>query len=80
MSENIKISQQDGKDFDVPVEGSIGLLALGHLGLKAWRDKRKSVGYDVVAEKKKMMAELEKQKKESEKKEKEGKDGEETSK
>lgn len=27
--------------FDVPVKGSLGLLALGDLGLKAWRKARR---------------------------------------
>ena len=31
----------NGKSFDVPVEGSLGLLALGAAGLLAWRKKRK---------------------------------------
>lgn len=26
--------------YDVPVEGSLGLLALGAAGIKAWREKR----------------------------------------
>jgi hypothetical protein len=30
-------------EFDIPVEGSLGLLALGAVGIKAWREKRKSV-------------------------------------
>lgn len=29
--------------FEVPVEGSLGLLALGAVGIKAWREKKKSV-------------------------------------
>jgi len=29
--------------FEVPVEGSLGLLALGAAGIKAWREKRKSM-------------------------------------
>jgi len=31
------------KVFEVPAEGSLGLLALGHVGLEAWRKKRKEV-------------------------------------
>lgn len=30
----------DGQIFEVPAEGSIGLLALGAVGLKAWRIAR----------------------------------------
>ena len=33
----------DGKPYDVPEEGSLGLLALGAAGLLAWRKKRKQV-------------------------------------
>ena len=35
----------DGKAYEVPVEGSLGLLALGYVGLKAWREKRQATGY-----------------------------------
>lgn len=38
------IKDKDGKTIEVPVEGSIGLLALGYKGLMAWRMKRKEVG------------------------------------
>jgi hypothetical protein len=31
----------DGKQFEVTPEGSIGLLALGSVGLKAWRKVRR---------------------------------------
>jgi hypothetical protein len=30
------------KVFDVPPQGSLGLLALGHIGLLAWRNARKA--------------------------------------
>lgn len=30
---------------DIPVEGSLGLLALGAVGVIAWRKKRKETGY-----------------------------------
>ena len=33
----------DGKPYDVPEEGSLGLLALGAAGLLAWRKKRKEI-------------------------------------
>jgi len=36
--ENIKV------DFEIPVEGSLGLLAFGHIGLILWRNKRREVG------------------------------------
>jgi len=38
------IKDKEGKNIEVPVEGSIGLLALGYKGLMAWRMKRKEVG------------------------------------
>lgn len=28
-------------DFEIPIGGSLGLLALGHIGLQLWRNKRK---------------------------------------
>ena len=34
------IITSDGKPFEVPVKGSLGLLALGAVGLMAWREKR----------------------------------------
>ncbi len=30
---------------EIPVEGSLGLLALGAVGIRAWRKKQKEVGY-----------------------------------
>jgi len=33
----------DGLPFDIPVGGSIGLLALGDLGIIAWRQKIEQV-------------------------------------
>ncbi|HAE13017.1 MAG: hypothetical protein H6548_08030 [Chitinophagales bacterium] len=36
----ITITTKDGKPFAVPPEGSLGLLALGHVGLMAWRQSR----------------------------------------
>jgi hypothetical protein len=29
----------EGKEFEVPIGGSVGLLALGYRGLKIWRDR-----------------------------------------
>ena len=31
---------EDGVPYEIPNEGSLGLLALGHVGLLAWRAKR----------------------------------------
>ncbi len=28
------------KEYEIPIEGSLGLLAIGHIGLKLWREKR----------------------------------------
>ncbi len=36
----LQIKTQDGQAFRVPVEGSLGLLALGYKGLIAWRQAR----------------------------------------
>lgn len=32
--------KQRTEDFKVPVSGSLGLLALGHVGLREWRKVR----------------------------------------
>lgn len=32
---------EDGQQFEIPIEGSLGLLAYGDLGLLAWRLKKK---------------------------------------
>ena len=37
----IELKTKDGELFNIPVEGSLGLLALGYVGLIAWRKKRK---------------------------------------
>jgi len=34
---------QPGQEYEVPVSGSLGLLALGHRGLLAWRAKKEQV-------------------------------------
>ncbi len=36
----LKITTSDGSPFRIPVEGSLGLLALGYKGLLAWRQAR----------------------------------------
>jgi len=43
---------EDGKPFEVPEEGSLGLLALGYVGLMAWRQKRQ----EAMAERQKQQA------------------------
>ena len=39
------LKTMDGADFEVPVEVSLGLLALGYRGLVAWRSKKISSNY-----------------------------------
>ena len=39
----LKFKTEDGQPFEVPVEGSLGLLALGYIGLLAWRSKKEQV-------------------------------------
>lgn len=44
--ENTTPSQKEykvGDVYEIPYEGSLGLLALGHTGLKMWREKRKQI-------------------------------------
>ena len=38
-----KVKTQDGKPYEVPVEGSLGLLASGYKGVLLWREKRVAV-------------------------------------
>lgn len=35
------MTEKKNKKMDIPLEGSLGLLAYGDLGLKAWRAKIK---------------------------------------
>ena len=37
---NLKFQTVHGIPYDIPVGGSLGLLALGYIGLMAWREKR----------------------------------------
>ena len=30
----------DGQAFDIPIEGNLGLLAMGYVGMMLWRQKR----------------------------------------
>jgi len=39
--------------YEIPVEGSLGLLALGHVGLKLWREKRQQVAMERRAQQQK---------------------------
>ena len=39
MKSDKKQENSDNKDvFDIPIEGSLGLLAAGDIGLRMWRD------------------------------------------
>lgn len=44
--QHIELKTEDGQAFDIPVEGSLGLLALGYKGLMLWREKRKQAALD----------------------------------
>lgn len=41
-----ELTADDGTPYDIPVEGSLGLLCLGYSGLIAWRTVREEQGYD----------------------------------
>lgn len=41
QEKKLVITTKDGKVLKVPPEGALGLLALGHKGLMAWRQARK---------------------------------------
>lgn len=47
-----KILTSNKEEFDIPVEGSIGLLALGDVGLRAWRKVRKEAKIKLMKDKK----------------------------
>ncbi len=40
MGENIEL-QDDNPSFEVTIQGSLGLLAYGDIGLRAWRKIKK---------------------------------------
>ena len=37
----VNITTEDGEKYNIPVEGSLGLLAAGYKGLLAWREVKK---------------------------------------
>jgi len=49
QTNKVSITTNDGKPFQIPVEGSLGLLALGYKGLIAWRQVRRQHQKTVVA-------------------------------
>jgi len=40
----LKLISPEGKEMNIPPEGALGLLALGAVGIKAWRQARKEAG------------------------------------
>ena len=51
QTNKVTITTNDGLPFQIPVEGSLGLLALGYKGLIAWRQVRRQYQKTVVANK-----------------------------
>lgn len=47
--ESYIITTPDGQEFDIPLEGSLGLLALGDVGLMAWRSRIEQVKREMAA-------------------------------
>ena len=35
----LKVITEQGDNFDIPIKGTLGLLALGYLGTMLWREK-----------------------------------------
>lgn len=56
--------------FEIPAEGSLGLLALGAAGLFAWRKARRESGFDEKLIEQSKQSEIETKKKIEERKEK----------
>ena len=52
------------EENQIPVDGSLGLLAVGYRGIMAWRDARKTAGIDIIEIRRKEYEEREKQLKE----------------
>ncbi|MEZ4828699.1 MAG: hypothetical protein R3C61_20805 [Bacteroidia bacterium] len=42
------LNAESGQHFPVPVEGSLGLLAMGYIGLMAWREVRQQYSKKVI--------------------------------
>lgn len=56
-------TKSDLKTFEIPPEGSLGLLALGAVGLRAWRKVRSESDYELKLIERSKEMELEMQKK-----------------
>ncbi len=41
--QSITLKTVDGKAYDIPEGGSLGLLALGYVGVMLWREKRHKI-------------------------------------
>jgi hypothetical protein len=39
----INLITKHGEPFEIPEGGSLGLLALGYIGVMLWREKRKEI-------------------------------------
>jgi hypothetical protein len=49
MAETLKVHDRaTGKELEIPPEGSLGLLALGDIAVKPWREVRISSGYEAA--------------------------------
>jgi hypothetical protein len=52
MEEKQQTNPKPGDRYEIPVEGSLGLLALGWQGLKRWREKRNKEMLSIKSNKK----------------------------
>lgn len=48
----IKLQTENGEPFEIPEGGSLGLLALGYIGVMLWREKREEIQQEKQNEKK----------------------------
>ncbi len=42
---------EKGEPFDIPIEGSLGLLAYGYIGIMLWREKRQGTITEIEVKK-----------------------------
>lgn len=45
------LKDESGKNLDIPLEGSLGILASGYKGIMLWREKRKEALYQNLVKK-----------------------------
>ncbi len=45
----LNIRTTTGENYEITEEGSLGLLALGHVGLIAWRKKKQAIRKQQIA-------------------------------